>query len=242
MSDATYERSAINIDLVESMAKEKAGMLYPRGGGNPALGVTAVQLGMTAGVLTAGAGIAAVAATASSDRKNGTESSLGDYISNAFSASARVGASCIAITLGMYGAEVMTLTVSGGMGLIPVGGTVVTLPQLAGAFLEFFPGFFIYGIQGVGQVLDLQAAGVDLKIYGDPQVPSGPCDIEENRGEAILLQDRSAEGLDLIYKFLIRREQEYIPDGAPQNLDAFWKHEYHNKDGHDLVKIWGDKS
>ena len=117
-------------------------MLYPRGGGNPAtgglaaaaLGVTAVQLGMTAGVLTAGAGIAAVAATASSDRKNGTESSLGDYISNAFSASARVGASCIAITLGMYGAEVMTLTVSGGMGLIPVGGTVVTLPQLAGAF------------------------------------------------------------------------------------------------------------
>ena len=28
----------------------------------------------------------------------------------------------------------------------------------------------------------------------------------------------------------------------PQNLDAFWKHEYHNKDGHDLVKIWGDKS
>jgi hypothetical protein len=122
---------------MESMAKEKAGMLYPRGGGNPAtgglaaaaLGVTAVQLGMTAG-----AGIAAVAATASSDRKNGTESSLGDYISNAFSASARVGASCIAITLGMYGAEVMTLTVSGGMGLIPVGGTVVTLPQLAGAF------------------------------------------------------------------------------------------------------------
>ena len=200
---------------MESMAKEKAGMLYPRGGGNPAtggdgygvgelqneynalssqgilagteyeyykpfddapeyeeykevptwlkavagvavaavvglavgalvvatgglsaaaLGVTAVQLGMTAGVLTAGAGIAAVAATAASDKKNGTESSLGDYISNAFSASARVGASCIAITLGMYGAEVMTLTVSGGLGLIPVGGTVVTLPQLAGAF------------------------------------------------------------------------------------------------------------
>ena len=100
-----------------------------------ALGVTAVQLGMTAGVLTAGAGIAAVAATAASDKKNGTESSLGDYISNAFSASARVGASCIAITLGMYGAEVMTMTVSGGLGLIPVGGMVVTLPQLAGAFL-----------------------------------------------------------------------------------------------------------
>ena len=219
----TFRASEISLDAVqkigqykmESMAKEKAGMLYPRGGGNPAtggdgygvgelqneynalssqgilagteyeyykpfddapeyeeykevptwlkvvagvavaavvglavgalvvatgglaaaaLGVTAVQLGMTAGVLTAGAGIAAVAATAASDRKNGTESSMGDYISNAFSASARVGASCIAITLGMYGAEVMTLTVSGGMGLIPVGGTVVTLPQLAGAF------------------------------------------------------------------------------------------------------------
>ena len=220
----TFHAPEISLDAVqkigqykmESMAKEKAGMLYPRGGGNPAtggdgygvgelqneynalssqgilagteyeyykpfddapeyeeykevptwlkvvagvavaavvglavgalvvatgglaaaaLGVTAVQLGMTAGVLTAGAGIAAVAATAASDKKNGTESSLGDYISNAFSASARVGASCIAITLGMYGAEVMTLTVSGGLGLIPVGGTVVTLPQLAGAFL-----------------------------------------------------------------------------------------------------------
>lgn len=146
----TFRAPEISLDAVqkigqykmESMAKEKAGMLYPRGGGNPAtgglaaatLGVTAVQLGMTAGVLTVGAGIAAVAATAASDQKNGTESSLGDYISNAFSASARVGASCIAITLGMYGAEVMTLTVSGGMGLIPVGGTVVTLPQLAGAF------------------------------------------------------------------------------------------------------------
>ena len=219
----TFRAPEISLDAVqkigqykmESMAKEKAGMLHPRGGGNPAtggdgygvgelqneynalssqgilagteyeyykpfddapeyeeykevptwlkvvagvavaavvglavgalvvatgglaaaaLGVTAVQLGMTAGVLTAGAGIAAVAATAASDRKNGTESSLGDYISNAFSASARVGASCIAITLGMYGAEVMTMTVSGGMGLIPVGGTVVTLPQLAGAF------------------------------------------------------------------------------------------------------------
>ena len=201
---------------MESMAKEKAGMLYPRGGGNPAtggdgygvgelqneynalssqgilagteyeyykpfddapeyeeykevptwlkavagvavaavvglavgalvvatgglaaaaLGVTAVQLGMTAGVLTAGAGFVAVAATAASDKKNGTESSLRDYTSNAFWASARVGGSCIAITLGMYGAEVMTMTVSGGLGLIPVGGTVVTLPQLAGAFL-----------------------------------------------------------------------------------------------------------
>ena len=219
----TFRAPEISLDAVqkigqykmESMAKEKAGMLYPRGGGNPAtggdgygvgelqneynalssqgilagteyeyykpfddapeyeeykevptwlkvvagvavaavvglavgalvvatgglaaaaLGVTAVQLGMTAGVLTAGAGIAAVAATAASDKKNGTESSLGDYISNAFSASARVGASCIAITLGMYGAEVMTMTVSGGLGLIPVGGTVVTLSQLAGAF------------------------------------------------------------------------------------------------------------
>ena len=90
---------------------------------------------MTAGALTAGAGIAAVAATAISDRKNGTESSLGDYISNAFSASARVGASCIAMILGIRGAELMAVTLTGGMVLIPVGGTVVTLPQLAGAFL-----------------------------------------------------------------------------------------------------------
>mgnify|MGYP000099078008 CR=1 FL=1 len=220
----TFRAPEISLDAVqkigqykmESMAKEKAGMLYPRGGGNPAtggdgygvgelqneynalssqgilagteyeyykpfddapeyeeykevptwlkavagavvaavvglavgalvvatgglaaaaLGVTAVQLGMTAGVLTAGAGFVAVAATAASDKKNGTESSLRDYTSNAFWASARVGGSCIAITLGMYGAEVMTMTVSGGLGLIPVGGMVVTLPQLAGAFL-----------------------------------------------------------------------------------------------------------
>ena len=126
---------------VEAVVGLAVGALVVATGGlaAAALGVTAVQLGMTAGVLTAGAGIAAVAATAASDRKNGTESSMGDYISNAFSASARVGASCIAITLGMYGAEVMTLTVSGGMGLIPVGGTVVTLPQLAGAF-QLVPG------------------------------------------------------------------------------------------------------
>ena len=91
-------------------------------------------LKVVAGVAVAAVVGLAVAATAASDQKNGTESSLGDYISNAFSASARVGASCIAITLGMYGAEVMTMTVSGGLGLIPVGGTVVTLPQLAGAF------------------------------------------------------------------------------------------------------------
>ena len=91
-------------------------------------------LKVVAGVAVAAVVGLAVAATAASDQKNGTESSLGDYISNAFSASARVGASCIAITLGMYGEEVMTLTVSGGLGLIPVGGTVVTLSQLAGAF------------------------------------------------------------------------------------------------------------
>ena len=174
---------------MESMAKEKAGMLYPRGGGNPATGgdgygvgelqneynalssqgilagteyeyykpfddapeyeeykevptwlkvvagvAVAAVVGLAVGALVVATGGLAVAATAASDQKNGTESSLGDYISNAFSASARVGASCIAITLGMYGAEVMTLTVSGGLGLIPVGGTVVTLPQLAGAF------------------------------------------------------------------------------------------------------------
>ena len=98
-------------------------------------GTAAAVMGASAGALTAGAGIATVAATAASDKKNGTESSLGDYIRNAFSASARVGASCIAMTLGIRGAELMAVTVSGGMGLIPVGGTVVTLPQLAGAFL-----------------------------------------------------------------------------------------------------------
>ena len=57
--------------------------------------LAAVKLGVIAGALTAGAGIVAVAATASSDRKNGTESSLGDYISNAFSASARVGSPAV---------------------------------------------------------------------------------------------------------------------------------------------------
>lgn len=58
-----------------------------------ALGVTAVKLGVIAGALTAGAGIVAVAATASSDRKNGIRVLLGRLYSNAFSASARVGAS-----------------------------------------------------------------------------------------------------------------------------------------------------
>lgn len=55
------------------------------------LGVTAVQLGMAAGALTMGAGIAATLGTAVNDKKKGTESSVGDYIRNAFSASTRVG-------------------------------------------------------------------------------------------------------------------------------------------------------
>ena len=97
-------------------------------------GTAAAVMGASAGALTAGAGIAAVAATAANDKKNGTESSLGDYISNAFSASARVGASCIAMILGIRGAELMAVTLTGGMGLIPVGGTVMTLQQLIGAF------------------------------------------------------------------------------------------------------------
>ena len=37
-------------------------------------------------------------------------------------------------TLGMYGAELMAVTVSGGMGLVPVGGTVMTLRQFIRAF------------------------------------------------------------------------------------------------------------
>lgn len=58
----------------------------------------------------------------------------------------------------------------------------------------------------------------------------------------VLLQDRPAEGFDLVHKFLIRGEQEDIPDGAPEDLNAFREHEYHNQDGHDLVKVWGDKA
>lgn len=59
---------------MESRAAQKESELYPRGG----------------------TGIAAVAGTEANDRKRGTESSLGDYIQNAFSASARVGAtSCL---------------------------------------------------------------------------------------------------------------------------------------------------
>lgn len=78
------------------------------------LGVTTAQLAVGAGVLTAGAGMLAAAATYAHDKKNGTESSLEEYVQNALNASAEVGEACFRLCIATYGAEVATLLQTGG--------------------------------------------------------------------------------------------------------------------------------
>lgn len=95
-----------------------------------ALGVTAVQLGVYAGAVAAGVGVAAVASTWYHDKKNGTVSSLGDYVRNAVVASAEVGAAFVGINLSLYAADLLTLMVTGGLPLILVGGNVITLGEI----------------------------------------------------------------------------------------------------------------
>ena len=89
-------------------------------------GMAAAALGMAAGGLTAGAGMAAVLATEASDRKNGTESSVWEYMSNAFTASAKVGGSLLLIMAAPYAAEAMVYGTIGPYFSINMLGTIVT--------------------------------------------------------------------------------------------------------------------
>lgn len=94
------------------------------------IGVTIAQLGVFAGVVTAGVGIAAVGATCYHDYKNGTASSLGDYLHNAATASAEVGGAIIGGCLSFYAVDLVTLTVTGGLPLIPGISAPITLGEV----------------------------------------------------------------------------------------------------------------
>ncbi|MBD5550616.1 MAG: hypothetical protein HDQ96_05485 [Lachnospiraceae bacterium] len=96
---------------------------------------------------------AAVAATGLRDSRNGTVSSLDTYINNAYSASTRIGGAILALTLALPAADKITMMITGGCSLIPVGNTVVTLPQVAGAFRI---------LTGVAALLNLAVQGNEL--------------------------------------------------------------------------------
>lgn len=102
-----------------------------------ALGVTAVQLGIFAGAVTTGAGIAATLATAKQDAENGTGSSLGEYLANSFSASAKVGGALSLLFAAPYAAETMTYSVMlpyssvNIMGMTITAGNVLSMMNIA---------------------------------------------------------------------------------------------------------------
>ena len=91
-----------------------------------ALGATALQLGVFAGGITAGVGIAASVATGVNDWKNGTQSPLGEYLSNSFSSSAKVGASLAILFAAPYAAEAMTYSVMMPYASVNVLGATIT--------------------------------------------------------------------------------------------------------------------
>lgn len=102
--------------LVAALVGLAVGALVFATGGAAAfiLGVTTAQLAVGAGVLTAGAGMLAAGATYAHDKKNGTESSLEEYVQNALNASAEVGGACVKLCIAVYGAHAATLLETGG--------------------------------------------------------------------------------------------------------------------------------
>lgn len=55
------------------------------------IGISAAQLAVGTGIITAGIGIIATLGTYNNDKRNGTTSSIGDYVGNAYTADATVG-------------------------------------------------------------------------------------------------------------------------------------------------------
>lgn len=95
---------------------------------------TAVVLGVAAGAVTAGVGIAAAVGTAKADEKNGTSSSLGDYMLNSLSASTIVGGSVIALMLMPSAGEMLASMAFGpGAAGLTLFGTPITVCGLASA-------------------------------------------------------------------------------------------------------------
>nr|WP_300791370.1 hypothetical protein [uncultured Acetatifactor sp.] len=98
-----------------------------------ALGMTAAQLAVGTGVVTAGAGMLATFGTCLNDWRNGTNSSIHDYRCNAYTASVTVGGSLEALYLSLAGAEALTYLMTGGSMSVPMFGTVISAKSIMAA-------------------------------------------------------------------------------------------------------------
>ena len=97
------------------------------------LGVTAAQLAVGTGVVTAGAGMLATFGTCLNDWRNGTTSSIFDYMGNSYTASVTIGGALEALYLSMTGAEALTYLITGGSMSVPVFGTVISTKGIMAA-------------------------------------------------------------------------------------------------------------
>ena len=97
------------------------------------LGVTAAQLAVGTGVVTAGAGMLATAGTYINDKRYGTTSSIFDYIGNSYTGSVMVGGSLVGLYLSLTGAEALTYLMTGGSMMVPVFGTVIYTKEIMAA-------------------------------------------------------------------------------------------------------------
>lgn len=131
-----------------------------------AAGITALGAGVIAGVITAGAGIAAAAATCAHDEKNGTVSSLGDYVYNSFTASTQVGGAVVAVCMSFAAADVLTIMATGGLPVIPGITVPITAQQIWGASSLVFLGFTVKNLDY--QLQDVRNFVVDGKPLGAP--------------------------------------------------------------------------
>lgn len=123
----TWLKIAAGIAVAVAVGLAVGALVVATGGvAAAALGVTALQLGIFAGGVTAAAGIAATIATAKKDAENGTESSLGEYLSNSFSASAKVGGALAILFAAPYAAEAMTYSVMMPYASVNIMGATIT--------------------------------------------------------------------------------------------------------------------
>jgi len=102
----------------------------------PVLGMTAAQFAVGIGVVTAGAGVLATLGTCLNDWRNGTTSSIFDYMGNSYTASVTVGGALEALYLSLAGAEALTYLMTGGSMSVPVFGTVISTRGIMAAAMK----------------------------------------------------------------------------------------------------------
>ena len=116
--------------------------------------ITASQAALAAGAITVAAGICAVMKTAAEDDGN---TSIGEYMENAFKASAEVGGALVVLALAPYAAEEVTsMLLPAGMAPVKVLGHWITMASVEEAL-----GFGMFELAG----LDAALAFNDVKMF-----------------------------------------------------------------------------